>query len=986
VIVSAAPRWSLVLTLLVPTFAAAQTPTLTDDRLVIELVAKDPDLVTPTGLAVDERGRAWVIENHTHHRPASYKGPESDRIRIFADFDEKGLARKITTFADGFKDAMGLHLARDGNIYLATRSTIYRMRDKDGSAADKQVLVRLETTCTYPHNGLSGFAVDALGTLYFGMGENLGASYKLIAADGTTLTGGGEGGNIFRVRPDGTRLRRVATGFWNPFHLTFDAFGRLFAVDNDPDARGPCRLLHVVPGGDYGYRFRFGRKGLHPFLAWNGDLPGILPMVAGTAEAPSGVIAYESTGLPPEYRGNLLATSWGDHVIERFQLTPVGASFGAKAQTLARGGENFRPVGIVAAPDGSLFVTDWVDKSYPVHGKGRLWRIRMKNPQADDGMRPSKVAGLEVARLKELLAHPSMDIRGAAAEALATQGKEAIAEVLRGKAAPRARVAALWAAARMKPEAASELLLLALMDADADVRGAAVDLLGSLLPDAIDKRNEAALLERALKDPSPFVRMQAVLQLRSPTSLKAILPLLADRDPFLLSAALDVLGRPGQSALLLAQVEAPDVRLRLGVLLALRRSDEPAGRDALPKFLDDADPDVRRAAIQWVGEEKLRKYADQLAASAARAPVTRELFLALLAASNLLSKDKLAEEPADEKFLAAVIQGKDQPAAFRNLALQMLRPDHPALTVARLREFIDGQDATIRVQAARTLAMRSDKASQEELRRLAADERAEVIVRAEAVRGLALSAADNVETQRLLLGLLALADLQRDALRSLRAAALHAEVEPKLMAWWEASMPKNDGPPTAERREMAAQLALALKASKTPEVVKRLPDLIRFAGERPRTEADWRAALAKGGDAAAGGRVFFHSQGPKCYSCHRVDGRGAAIGPDLSQIARSHDRGKLLESILTPSKEIAPMFVAWSIATTDGKVRTGLIVEEGANSTITIADAQGKLEVIKRQDIEERHALPTSIMPDSLHETMTHREFLDLLAFLSARK
>ena len=43
---------------------------------------------------------------------------------------------------------------------------------------------------------------------------------------------------------------------------------------------GRIRLLHVVEGGDYGYRFRNGRKGTHPFTSWNGELPGTLPMVA----------------------------------------------------------------------------------------------------------------------------------------------------------------------------------------------------------------------------------------------------------------------------------------------------------------------------------------------------------------------------------------------------------------------------------------------------------------------------------------------------------------------------------------------------------------------------------------------------------------------------------------------------------------------------------------------------------------------------------
>src|SRR5215471_2596685 len=90
--------------------AWAAPPTVTDDRLVIELVAKEPEIVTPTGLAVDERGRAWVIENNTHERPADYKGPPSDRVRIFSDFGPDGRARKITTFAEGFKNAMSLAL------------------------------------------------------------------------------------------------------------------------------------------------------------------------------------------------------------------------------------------------------------------------------------------------------------------------------------------------------------------------------------------------------------------------------------------------------------------------------------------------------------------------------------------------------------------------------------------------------------------------------------------------------------------------------------------------------------------------------------------------------------------------------------------------------------------------------------------------------------------------------------------------------------
>ena len=67
--------------------------------------------MTPTGIAVDEQGRVWVIENNTHERPANYQGPDSDRILIFSDFDEAGKARKSSVYADGFKNSMGLALA-----------------------------------------------------------------------------------------------------------------------------------------------------------------------------------------------------------------------------------------------------------------------------------------------------------------------------------------------------------------------------------------------------------------------------------------------------------------------------------------------------------------------------------------------------------------------------------------------------------------------------------------------------------------------------------------------------------------------------------------------------------------------------------------------------------------------------------------------------------------------------------------------------------
>ena len=126
---------------------------------------------------------------------------------------------------------MSLAFARDGSLFVATRSAIYRLRDRDGDGrADGQAasqvpvpLVRLDTPGDYPHNGLSGFAFDAFDSVYFGLGENLGAAYRLIGSDGTTLA-------------PGTRLLEVGCGVGAVLAVIGQEYEgvRLFGVDIEP--------------------------------------------------------------------------------------------------------------------------------------------------------------------------------------------------------------------------------------------------------------------------------------------------------------------------------------------------------------------------------------------------------------------------------------------------------------------------------------------------------------------------------------------------------------------------------------------------------------------------------------------------------------------------------------------------------------------------------------------------------------------------------
>lgn len=366
---------NLLLAVISGSIFAAEIPRLEDPRFEISLFAQEPDIWTPTGVAVDSQGAVYVIESNTHLPKSDYPGPKTDRIKRFADTDNDGKPEKIEVFAEGFRAAMSLSFGDNGELFVVQRDKLLRL---PVDSKTPETLLHLETKGDFAHNGLGGFCVGPDGMLYIGLGENLGEDYTLKGRDNSSVSGGGEGGSVFRCKYDGTKLELFATGFWNPFALAFDNSGNLFTVDNDPDGRPPCRLIHVIAGGNYGYQFRYGRSGLHPFVAWDGELPGTLPMVAGTGEAPSGLVWCQTLGWPAEYEKSFLGSSWGENLIETYPLESRGISFKSERKALARGDQSFRPVAFAGGPDGSVYVTDWADREYAVHQKGRIWRLKPK--------------------------------------------------------------------------------------------------------------------------------------------------------------------------------------------------------------------------------------------------------------------------------------------------------------------------------------------------------------------------------------------------------------------------------------------------------------------------------------------------------------------------------------------------------------------------------------------------------------------------------
>ena len=140
----------------------------------------------------------------------------------------------------------------------------------------------------------------------------------------------------------------------------------------------------------------------------------------------------------------------------------------------------------------------------------------------------------------------------------------------------------------------------------------------------------------------------------------------------------------------------------------------------------------------------------------------------------------------------------------------------------------------------------------------------------------------------------------------------------------------------------------------------------------------------KGRDYDRGHEMFAAA---KCFACHRFNNEGGGLGPDLSGVAGRFSVRDLLESVVVPNKTISDQYAAVMIATTDGRVITGRIVNLHGNNMSICPDMldPGRMINVKREDVEEMKPSPISMMPEGLLDTLDRDEVLDLVAYLLSR-
>jgi putative heme-binding domain-containing protein len=138
----------------------------------------------------------------------------------------------------------------------------------------------------------------------------------------------------------------------------------------------------------------------------------------------------------------------------------------------------------------------------------------------------------------------------------------------------------------------------------------------------------------------------------------------------------------------------------------------------------------------------------------------------------------------------------------------------------------------------------------------------------------------------------------------------------------------------------------------------------------------YQAALEKTGDPQKG-RVVFQQV---CARCHKLDGLGQDVGPDLATV-RHRAPLNILSDIIMPSASIAQNYESYVVETTSSGMVEGIMSAQ-TPTTITIRHEAGREDVIRRGDIKSMRVTSLSAMPSDLDRQITVDQMADLLRFL----
>ncbi len=948
----------------------------------VELVASEPLVQSPIAFAWGPDGKLWVVEMGDYPLGADGKGKPGGRIKVLESTKGDGKYDKATVFLDGLSFPTGVLPWRKGVIVTCAPDIFYAEDTKGTGKADKKEVLYTGFVEGNPQHRVNSLVWGLDNWIYVANGDSGGRITSTKRKQVLDIRG-----RDLRIRPDTGEMDAVTGG--TQYGRSRDDWGNWFGNNNSNP------LWHYVLDDHYIRR--------NPYIA--PPEPRVhVPVVPGAARVypisrtlprfndPQTANHFTSACSPIVYRDELFHLASTEHtnqsperkrrvgekapvanapgsdgrapgseiqwvfisepvhnLVHREIMTPKGVTFTSRraedereSEFLASSDNWFRPTMIQTGPDGCLWIADmyrqviehpeWIPNDWQKKldlragaDKGRIYRV------VPVGVKPRgipRLDKLDTAGLVAALDSPNGWQRDTAQMMLLWRNDKAAVPLLEKMATenknPLARLHALCTLDGLGAAFDEPFLERMLKDAHPGVRRHAVRICERIKAPGKDL---LLALEDLEKDADAQVRMQLAYTrgVWGGAATGRALGRIAARsgeDRYLLAAILssvrtdDVL----TGMLTTSATENPPSEVLLQELFRLANAIGDAGTLArLQSLLTELDTN-HSAPLQ------LRLLATALDAAASKPD--SKLAQSLKQATNMAPLWAAARQ---------IAVNEKSPLSERADAIRVLGrgPDHRTEDVKTLTSFLAPQAPTeLQSAAVATLGKIPDV------------NLPELVLQGWKGYGPALRALVLDELLR-----------RREWVKALLDSIEHKDI-----------LPIDIDP--ARRQRLLQQ--------KNPELRDRAARL--FASvvnpDREKVVESYYSVLSTKGDPANGAKLF----AKHCATCHRFQGVGEEVGPDLASLGDKSPEA-LLVAILDPNRAVEARYLSYIAATKSGVTYTGLLASETGNS-VTLVSQDGKKHTILRTDLEALSSTDKSLMPEGLEKELKPQDVADVIAHL----
>ncbi len=928
------------------------------DEFEMSLFASDPMIANPINVNWDTKGRAWVATSSTYPHIVPGREP-NDKIVILEDTDGDGKADKHTIFAENLLVPHSV-MPVPGGAYVAATTELLFLADTDGDdVADERRVVLGGFGNADVHHMIHGLRWMPWGDLH--VTQSIYINSFIETAYGIRVL---NGSGIWSFRPETERLEVFSRGLINPWGEAIDEWGQTFATDG----AGSSGINYLFP------------ESAHATAV---GAPAVLPGLNHSTPKNTAAEVIYSRHFPPSWQGSIITHDFRANRTVRYQINPEGSGYKSReVETVLRSDHrSYRPVDSKIGPDGALYIVDWynpiidhgeVDFHHPIRDRshGRIWKLTHR-------LRPllSPVSFYEKspAQLLELLKSPEQFTRIQANRAFVEKDgdPQLVLDWLRGIStndpnAARHRLEGLWLLAALNHYHAT-VHRTSLQSASYQERAAAIRMLAHWQKQA----EFADELQQLINDTHPQVRLEAIHALRE-------------------------MGNMAASEMV---VQVLDHTMDENLTFALDKSLRDMEDQWLPAILEG------QAIFNHSADKQL--YA-LLTSEDARiiAPINERLKNTSIAPDLADRAWKLMAKIGDDETRALVLQ---KALTEKDASLLRVMANAPAAyhavpnDLSSLSELLHHDDPSLR------------KAAIQLVGRWKANEFLPILtahfLQTEDISEK-LTILDNMAAIGALEQVKQIAQQHTDPINQTAATAIWIEKAPEEATPHAINVLNQlDDPQLAEALFLSYRklergphiLSEALAGKRIPEPVasvglkvvqtsglnlQELDEAIRTAGDiqpvgvdMTEQEKDQLIEEAVASGDRWRGRQIYRRKELLCATCHRIEGIGGLLGPNLTTVGSYMTPNSILESILNPNADIKQNYETLLITLNHGEVISGLLHRKTNNATL-IRRPNGDIQEIPAEEIAKTDVSSVSLMPAGLTNHLHKDELKDLLSYL----